>query len=214
VALRLGWRLATREPPPCCPEELPGLDFAARSVGLRERGVDGTVLGGSGAEGALAVPADESDSLERGTLVGGSYRILGKRAAGGMGEIYLASHTRCPGRFAVKVLPSRLREDARALVRFGEEAKLLGLIQHANVVRLLDFDTRGAHGPFLAMEYVEGLDLAHHIAERGLFSPQRAGQMVAQIAAALEAAHARRIVHGDIKPGNVMLTDGRSRSSR
>jgi eukaryotic-like serine/threonine-protein kinase len=158
--------------------------------------------------GSLAVPADESDSLDRGTLLGGSYRVLGKRAAGGMGEIYLASHTRWRGRFAVKVLPSRLREDPKALARFGEEAKMLGLVQHANVVRLLDFDTRGAQGPFLAMEYVEGMDLAHHISERGLVSPQRAGQIVEQIAAALEAAHARRIVHGDIKPGNVMLTDG------
>jgi serine/threonine protein kinase len=73
---------------------------------------------------------------------------------------------------------------------------------------LIEFDTSGSEMPFLVMEYVEGQDLAQHIVDHGPASPHRAATLVRQIAAALETVHARRIVHADVKPGNVMLLDG------
>jgi serine/threonine protein kinase len=154
------------------------------------------------------VGAEKSWTVRRGTLVGGAYRIVEKRAAGGMGEVYRASHVRWPGWFAIKVLSRRRQRDTLALARFGQEAEMLASVQHANVVRLIEFDTTRPEAAYLAMEYLEGVDLAQHIAEHGPATPRRAAVLVTQIAAALEAAHVRRIVHADIKPGNVMLMNG------
>ncbi len=157
---------------------------------------------------------EEHQGLRPGTLLGGAYRILGKRGMGGMGEVYLASHVRWSGRFAVKVLSPRLEEDPVALARFAHEAEMLALVQHANVVRLVEFQSSGSRPPLLAMEYLDGNDLAQHIADCGPMSPRRVVVLVEQIAAALEVAHARRIVHADIKPGNVFLLAGAGNAAK
>jgi serine/threonine-protein kinase len=124
-----------------------------------------------------------------------------------MGEVYLAQHVRLPGRYAVKVLNARLADDQPAIARFRREAELLALIRHPNVVQIFDFDFLLEGSPFLVMEYVEGRDLSRQVLDEGPLPLGRAVRVVQQIASALESAHRRRVVHGDLKPANVMLVD-------
>jgi serine/threonine protein kinase len=147
---------------------------------------------------------EEGDGIGHGALLGKRYRLVERIGAGGMGVLYLATHVARPGRFAVKVLRAALREDAAAVAQFAVEAQMLALLQHPNVVRLLDFEGDGAC-PFIAMEYLDGSDLSEQIREEGPMDIGRVSGIVSQIASALDLAHARRIVHGDIKPGNVVL---------
>jgi eukaryotic-like serine/threonine-protein kinase len=153
----------------------------------------------------MATTPDEL--LQPGTVLGETYSIREKIASGGMGEVYLAEHARLRGKFAVKILNRRLALDPRAIARFKREAEILALIRHPNVVQIFDFDVLEPGIPFLVMEMVEGQDLAHHILQKGPLPLGRVVNIVHQIAAALEAAHVRRVVHGDLKPANVMLVD-------
>jgi serine/threonine-protein kinase len=147
-------------------------------------------------------------TLEAGIVLRDTYVIEGKLATGGMGEVYVARHVRLPGRFAVKVLSSRLLRDQDAVARFCREASIVSMIRHPHVVGVFDFDVTAEGMPFLVMECVEGKDLARHILDHGPMSPRRTAHIVQQVAAALEAAHRRGIVHRDLKPANVMLLEG------
>jgi eukaryotic-like serine/threonine-protein kinase len=199
---------ARRQPTPTCDAVMFGHGPARRGPEPLARSLE--LQGG----GARIVSVEKDPSLKPGTLLGGVYRILGRRGTGGMGEVYVASHVRWSGLFAVKVLNPRLQEDPIALARFAQEAEMLALVQHSNVVRLIEYRSFGSQPPFLAMEYLEGSDLAQHLANHGPMAPRRVAVLVAQIAAALEVAHTRRIVHADIKPGNVFLLAGARHASK
>jgi serine/threonine protein kinase len=147
---------------------------------------------------------EDGDGVGPGALLGGRYRLAERIGAGGMGELYLATHVRRPGRFAVKVPRVGLRENPAAAAQFAGEARILGLLQHPNVVQLLDFEAAG-ECPFIAMEYLDGSDLGRRLREEGPMSIDRVSGIVTQIASALDLAHRRGIVHGDVKPGNAVL---------
>jgi serine/threonine protein kinase len=155
----------------------------------------------------MAVGKPQQQTLKPGTVLRETYTIQDKIASGGMGEVYRARHARLPGTFALKVLNARLAADARAVARFEREAQILALIRHPNVVQVFDFDLLPGGVPFLVMEHVQGRDLAQHVIESGRLPLSRVVNVVEQIASALEAAHARKVVHGDLKPANVMLVD-------
>ena len=150
---------------------------------------------------------ETKQTLANGTTLRGTYVIEERLAVGGMGEVYLARHVRLPGRFAVKVLSTRLLRDPDAVARFCREASIVSMLRHPNVVQVFDFDVTPAGMPFIVMECLEGKDLAKHILENGPMSPARVAHIVRQIASALEAAHVRGFVHRDLKPANVMLVD-------
>jgi len=143
-----------------------------------------------------------------GTILQGTYRIVGPIAEGGCGEIFLANHTRLPGQVAIKVLHRGLRQNAEVLARFRQEAEITATLRHPHIVQVLDFNVTDQGFPYLVMEMLEGQTLAKRITDAGAPAPTAAVAIVEQIAQALHAAHLRGIVHRDLKPDNVMLLSG------
>jgi serine/threonine-protein kinase len=151
------------------------------------------------------VPAATSVGFAAGTILQGTYRIVSPLAEGGFGEVYLASHTRLPGRYAVKVLHRSLVRNGEALTRFRQEAEITSTLRHPHIVQVFDFNVAPSGVPYLVMELLEGQLLTHRILEAGALEPHAAAGIVDQIAKGLHAAHTRGIVHRDLKPDNVML---------
>jgi streptogramin lyase/predicted Ser/Thr protein kinase len=133
------------------------------------------------------------------------YRIEGVIGRGGMSVVYLAEHVRLGRKVALKVLAPELAGSERFHDRFLRESKLAASIDHPNIVPIYDADE--ADGVlYIAMRYVEGSDLKEAIRDQGRLEPLRTSAIVDQIASALDAAHARGLVHRDVKPANVLLT--------
>lgn len=135
------------------------------------------------------------------------YRFVRELGRGGMGTVYEAIDSRDGGRVAVKLLhPWLAAEDTSFRDRFEREAHIAALLRSPYSVRLLDFGV--ADGTyFLVMEFVEGTTVGKEIEEKGPMEPVRALRIAIDVARALEEAAARGVVHRDIKPDNILLTD-------
>ena len=144
--------------------------------------------------------------LQPGTRLG-PYEIVSVLGAGGMGEVYRARDTRLQRDVAIKTLPALVAADADRLSRFEREARLLASLQHPNIAAVYGLEESG-NVLGLVMELVEGQTLAGLVqrAPHGLPTAQ-ALAIARQIAEALEAAHEHGVVHRDLKPGNIMVTD-------
>ena len=136
------------------------------------------------------------------------YRVTAELGAGGMGEVWRAEDTTLGREVAIKVLPEAFTADDERLARFDREAKLLASLNHPNIAGIYGFHPAPSQGPpgdsFLAMELVEGEDLAERLARASLPVDETL-DVGRQIAAALEAAHAGGVVHRDLKPNNIFL---------
>ncbi len=148
--------------------------------------------------------ADISDPLLT-AVIGDRYRILDRVAAGGMGQVYRASHVRIASLFAVKVLYGDLAYDAGMRARFQREAEATSLLSHRHIVRVLDFGETPEGLLYLTMEYVDGASLAGVLAREGRLGEARAVLFARQIAKGLAHAHERGIVHRDLKTDNVLV---------
>ena len=133
----------------------------------------------------------------------GSYRIVGELGRGGMGVVYRAIDSKLERHVALKVLSMRLAHRANLLARFEREAKLLATLNHPNIAMIHSLEESDGQ-PFLTMELVPGQTLRERIAQ-GRLPVEESLRVCAQMAAAVEAAHARGIIHRDLKPGNIML---------
>ena len=135
----------------------------------------------------------------------GNYEILSSLGSGGMGEVYLAKDKKLERKVALKVLPEGLSQDSNRLERFVREAKAASAIDHPNVAHIYEIgEAEGIR--FLAMQYVEGQTLAARSADSALETKEIL-ELGVQVADALDAAHSKGIVHRDIKPGNLMVTE-------
>ena len=134
----------------------------------------------------------------------GNYRILEKIGAGGQGTVYKATDTKLGRAVVVKVLPPELTVKEANLKRFEREARLASALDHPNICTIFDLNDIGdVH--FIAMQYVDGKNVRELVNGRPL-DLRSALSITIQVADALAAAHARGIVHRDIKAGNVMVT--------
>jgi serine/threonine-protein kinase len=155
-------------------------------------------------DGALLI---ESRQLEPGTVIRGKYRIERQLGRGGMGTVYLAEHILLGRQRALKFISSELSQDATFLRRFRREAQAATQLQHPNVVQVVDLDQSEDGSPYMAMEYVEGPDLRHALAA-GALPVERALAIARGIAQGLGEAHAKGIIHRDVKPENILLAGG------
>ena len=128
-------------------------------------------------------------------------RLLGQ---GGMGAVYLAHRTDLKKTVALKVLPKDKARNPTLVKRFKAEAQAAGQLEHPNIVAV--YDTGEADGYlYIAMEYVDGIDLFEHLKKRRIIPVSRSIEIIKQIASALQHAYEQNIVHRDIKPSNLLL---------
>jgi serine/threonine-protein kinase len=159
---------------------------------------------------AWAAPARAGARFTAGQLVGGRYRIVASLGRGGMGEVYRAEDTRLGQHVALKFLPADVAADTRMIDTLAAEVRVGRSVSHPNVCRL--YDLVEADGvAFIAMEFVDGEDLASLLRRIGRLTGDKAIALAHDICAGVAAAHDAGVVHRDLKPSNIMI-DGRGRA--
>jgi serine/threonine-protein kinase len=149
--------------------------------------------------------------VEPDTIIDGRYRVLSRLGSGGMADVYLAEDQLLGRRLAVKVLHHHFAEDQEFVERFRREASSAAGLSHPNIVGIFDRgEWDGTY--YIAMEYVPGQSLKELVREHGALEPALAIDIVTQILGAARFAHARGVIHRDLKPHNVILDEeGRAR---
>jgi CheY-like chemotaxis protein len=143
-----------------------------------------------------------------GALLGGRYRVGALLGVGGMGAVYEAEREDLAQmRVALKILHPSVGARADLVMRFRREAETVAALDHPNIVRILDFQTPHGEPAFLVMERLHGAPLGEALEQDGRFGPERIAFVATQILSALSAAHAANVVHRDLKPDNVFLTN-------
>ncbi len=134
------------------------------------------------------------------------YEILGCLGEGGMGTVFKARHRHLGKLMALKLLPPRDQISPWALARFHQEMQAVGQLNHAHIVQAHDAGETAGGLPYLAMEYLEGIDLAKLVKQHGPLSVADACEVIRQAALGLQHAHEHGLVHRDLKPSNLLLT--------
>ncbi|GMU06199.1 serine/threonine-protein kinase [Corallococcus caeni] len=141
-----------------------------------------------------------------GELLAGRYQLEQELGRGGMATVFLARDLRLSRRVAVKVLHPGM--EARLTERFRQEAEVVASLQHPNVLAVHDFGEDAVRGPFLVCEWVQGENLRELARRLSPMPPEAVALLGWELARALEAAHARGVVHRDVKPENVLVARG------
>jgi eukaryotic-like serine/threonine-protein kinase len=146
-----------------------------------------------------------------GTVLSGRYRLEAKLGSGGMSTVYLARDETLDRQVAVKVMHREMSEQPDQLERFRREARAVAKLSNPHVVAVIDAGEDGGH-PYIVFEYVEGENLKQRIKRLGALAPQEALAYAIEIANGLAVAHARKLIHRDVKPQNVLIdAEGRAK---
>jgi len=135
------------------------------------------------------------------------YRLRAVLGRGGMSIVYQAENPRLGNLIALKVLAPELANDQVFRTRFREESQIAASLNHPHVIPIHDFGS-AKELLYIAMRYVSGTDLRHLIEKRGWLTPHESVHLLEQAARALDAAHRRGLVHRDVKPGNLLISQG------
>jgi serine/threonine protein kinase len=141
-----------------------------------------------------------------GTVLSGRYRLEAKLGSGGMSTVYLARDDTLDRPVAVKVMHREMSEQEDQLQRFRQEARAVAKLTHPNVVSVIDAGEDGGY-PYIVFEYVKGETLKQRIGRVGALDTQEAIAYAIEVARGLGVAHARKMVHRDIKPQNVLIDE-------
>jgi serine/threonine protein kinase len=149
------------------------------------------------------------NSREPGTVLDGKYEIVRRLGSGGMGEVHLARHLHLQELRVIKILRQDLASDPSAQARFLREARLATQIKHPNVAILYDFSRLQDGSFYMVWEYIEGQDVGDRIRKSGPFPVPVAIQLGIQALRGLEAIHQTGVIHRDLSPDNLMITEDR-----
>lgn len=151
----------------------------------------------------LAIPHDPMI----GTLFCDRFQILEVLGGGGMGMVYRAKHLMMQRSVAIKILHTKMIGNPDALKRFKVEAKAASNFSHPNILNIFDFGISNEGQPYMVMDFLDGLNLSALLENEGRVSSGRAVNMFLQTCSALAHAHAKEIIHRDVKPSNIMLVE-------
>ena len=144
--------------------------------------------------------------LEIGTMLSGRYEVLKRVGSGGMADVYMAKDHKLNRNVAVKVLKSEYVEDEKFLKKFETEAQAVARLSHPNIVNIYDVGMEDGIN-YIVMELAEGITLKEYIRKKGYLSPKETVEISTQIASAISHAHKNHIIHRDIKPQNILVSD-------
>lgn len=150
------------------------------------------------------ITVEENESFV-GKTIDGKYFVEKLVGQGGMGNVYKARHLHMDTTVAIKILHPHLVTDATSVERFRREARAALAVDHPNAIKVMDFGVSNGQTVYLVMEFLEGQSLREIIKKNGAISPARTVEIAKQICGALEAAHAKNIIHRDMKPDNIIL---------
>jgi serine/threonine protein kinase len=154
------------------------------------------------------------DLREPGSILDGKYEIVQRLGSGGMGEVYLVRHVHLQELRVVKILRQDLAADPSAQKRFMREARLATQIKHPNVAILYDFSTLADGSFYMVWEHIQGQDVGDRIRRHGPFPVAAAVRLAIQALHGLEAVHATGVIHRDLSPDNLMITEDKAGNLR
>jgi serine/threonine-protein kinase len=161
----------------------------------------------------MSVKEDLAATLEPGSRIDDRYEIIGILGQGAMGTVYDAHHLNLERRVAIKVLHEHRLHDEGTRQRFDREARTLAAVSHPNIVGITDYGF-WRDEPYIVMERLEGCTLSAVLKAKGPIGPRRTADFMLQLLSALEHAHERKLVHRDLKPGNVWVERGETGRER
>jgi serine/threonine-protein kinase len=182
------------------------LTRTARKPTLEDVGDERTSAGKAGDEAAIA--AKRKAAAYVGQVLAERYRVEELVALGGMGAVFRAEHVHLRKEVALKLLHPSTENLPELVTRFERESIVGAHVTHPNVCQATDFGKLDDGAHYLVLEYVRGHTLQQILRREGALDPTKAARIALQIAAGLEAAHEIGIVHRDVKPANVMVSDG------
>lgn len=206
----VGQSVAAVAAPPALVERLYRLPLPAGDTGIADLAATAEYRPGekvrpaaSGSSEGTSNPVEPEKLLS--SIVFGQYQLTRELGHGGMGVVYEGAHVSLKRRFAVKLLLSDRMDSGESVERFHREMEAIGQLDHPNIVRATDAGEIDGI-PFLAMEFVDGVDLSRIVAKVGPLSVTDTCEVLCQAASGLQHVHDNGLVHRDIKPSNLLLT--------